>query len=121
MTVPGQMSKENMAALVEAQLTAYNARDLDRFCACYHEEIEVAELMSEKIVYSGMAELRSRYEKMFRETPTLHCEIMSRSVFESHVVDVEHVTAAQVPHGHRFVVVYSFRDGKIGRLSSIGK
>ena len=47
-------------AVVQAQLEAYNARDLDAFLATYAENAELYEHPS-KLLASGMAQLRERY------------------------------------------------------------
>lgn len=56
-----------MSALapVEAQLAAYNARDVDAFLACYATEV-VAEDGPGTVLMSGREEMRAAYARSFR-------------------------------------------------------
>ncbi|HVJ63622.1 MAG TPA: nuclear transport factor 2 family protein [Bdellovibrionota bacterium] len=112
------MSPQEMTAVVQDQLDAYNARDIDAFCACFHEEVEIYELYTGKLSGRGMAEFRARYQALFASSPLLHCELKSRIVLSSTVLDEEWVTGSQkYPNGIHAVAVYAFRDGKIDRVT----
>jgi hypothetical protein len=77
-------------AIVQAQLEAYNARDLDAFLATYAEDAELFEHPS-KLLASGMAQLRERYAARFTD-PMLHARILQRIVMGNFVIDHERVT-----------------------------
>ena len=77
-------------AIVQAQLEAYNARDLDAFLATYAENAELFEHPS-KLLASGMAQLRERYAARFAE-PNLHALVVKRIVMGNFVIDHEKVT-----------------------------
>jgi hypothetical protein len=77
-------------AIVQAQLEAYNARDLNAFLATYAENAELFEHPS-KLLASGMAQLRERYAARFAE-PNLHAVVVKRIVMGNFVIDHEKVT-----------------------------
>ena len=77
-------------AIVQAQLEAYNARNLNAFLATYAEDAELFEHPS-KLLASGMAELRERYAARFAE-PNLQALVLKRIVLGNFVIDHERVT-----------------------------
>jgi len=77
-------------AIVQAQLEAYNARDLNAFLATYAENAELFEHPS-KLLASGMAQLRERYAARFAD-PILHALVLKRIVMGNFVIDQERVT-----------------------------
>ena len=77
-------------AIVQAQLEAYNARDLTAFLATYAEDAELFEHPS-KLLASGMAQLRERYAARFAD-PNLHALVVKRIVIGNFVIDQEKVT-----------------------------
>jgi hypothetical protein len=76
-------------AIVQTQLEAYNARDLNAFLATYAENAELFEHPS-KLLASGMAQLRERYAARLAD-PTLHAVILKRIVMGNFVIDHERV------------------------------
>jgi hypothetical protein len=111
------MTQQEMEALAQGQLDAYNRRDLEKFCAYYHPEVMVVDLISGETTCKGMAEFAARYQQRFSASPNLHADLKSRIVLDSSVVDEEYVTgAAQFPGGLHAVAIYGFRDGLIDRV-----
>lgn len=111
------VTKQEMESLVQGQLEAYNRRDLDNFCAHYHPEIVAVDLISGETLCKGMEKFAARYEQRFSASPNLHCDLRSRIVLESSVVDVEYVSgAAHFPRGVHAVAIYGFRSGLIDRV-----
>lgn len=53
----------DVLALATRQLAAYNAADLDGFCACYHEDVVVLDDGVEQV--RGIEAFRARYAAMF--------------------------------------------------------
>lgn len=79
-----------LLAPVEAQLKAYNARDIEPFLAAYTDDVEVYRF-PDSLIMKGKAEMRAAYEKVFMKTG-LHAEIVSRTYVGSTVIDTERVT-----------------------------
>ena len=77
-------------AVVQQQLDAYNARDVEAILATYAEEARQYE-HPDQLLATGHAELRARFEVRFQE-PNLHAHLLQRIVMGRFVVDHERVT-----------------------------
>jgi hypothetical protein len=111
------MTKEEMRALTQKQLEAYNKRDLEAFCQCFHPEVVTNNLVTGLGSSPGIDGFKERYRKLFESNPNLHCEIKTRIVHEFTVIDEEFVTGASTyPNGLHASAVYAFRDGLIDRV-----
>jgi hypothetical protein len=103
-------------AVVERQLAAYNARDIDAFIATYSQDIEIYNSQG-ILTMQGHAGLRAGYENFFKKTPDLHCLIENRIVINNKVIDKEKVTAGErIIHA---VAVYDVTGDKITRVRFI--
>lgn len=110
-------SSIQMEQLAQRQADAYNKRDLEAFCACYHPQIEVSRNMGEPPTLKGIEQFRESYRDRFEKSPQLHCEIKSRIVLENTVVDEEYVTGlVGSPIGLHVVAIYGFQDGLISHV-----
>src|SRR3954469_24320478 len=78
------------AAVVQRQLDAYNARDLDALLATYAVDAEQFEHPA-KLLGRGGPELRERFAARFLE-PNLHATLVHRTVLGATVIDHEIVT-----------------------------
>jgi len=104
-------------AVVEAQLAAFNAKDLDALMATYAPDARQYVLHGE-LLAQGHAVLRARYALRFAE-PDLHARLISRSCIGNMVVDAEIITR-NFPEGVgtlEMLCVYEVADGKIVRAS----
>ncbi len=77
-------------SLIQRQLDAYNAKDMDALLATYAPDAEQFELHGARLA-SGHAQLRERFALRFAE-PDLHAQLLSRMVMGSVVVDHERIT-----------------------------
>lgn len=70
-----------MSALkvVERQFEAYNARDVEAFCATYADDCVIAEYKG-AILQNGKAEMRARYAKTFSDFPQNRARSINRMV-----------------------------------------
>lgn len=88
--------KKHVAALlpaeevVQRQLDAYNACDLEALLATYHEEAE-QHLLHAGPIAVGREAIRERMVERFGD-PALHAKLISRTVMDNIVVDHELVT-----------------------------
>lgn len=109
-----------IAELAERQLSAYNAHDLDAFCACYHPEVQMFE--GEELGLTGIAAFRERYADMF-ERGGFGATVPERIHHGEHCVDLEHYWR-QAPGAERSegtcLVRYSLRDQQIGTVQFLG-
>jgi hypothetical protein len=84
----------NAVDVVEKQLEAYNARDLDRFAATYSDDIRIWRMPATEPSIAGQAQLREVYAKRFA-SPNLHAEIVNRIVIGNKVIDHERVVGIE--------------------------
>jgi hypothetical protein len=102
-------------AVVQKQLEAYNARDIDALIAIYAADAQMFEHPA-KLVASGSAALRERFLTRFKE-PNLYAQLLDRLVMGNIVVDHERVKRT-FPEGRgtiELVMIYEVRDGKIAK------
>lgn len=103
--------------LIQRQLDAYNARDLEALLACYAPEAEQFVLHGARLA-QGHADMRSRFAARFTE-PNLHATLLQRTVMGAIVVDHERI-ARTFPEGRgtvEMLCVYEIADGLIRRAS----
>ena len=103
------------AAVVQRQLDAYNARDVEALMATYADDAEQFEHPA-KLLASGQAQLRERFAARFQE-PNLHAQLVNRIVAGRIVVDHEIVTRTfpEGPGKLELVAIYEVRDGRIAK------
>jgi uncharacterized protein (TIGR02246 family) len=106
------------AQIVQGQLDAYNAQDLDAFCAFYAPDA-VLGTYNGGVVTEGLAAIRERHAKLFAEFPRNTAELKHRIVIGSNVIDHEFVTRS--PGGETFHVaaIYTLAGGKIARVDFV--
>jgi len=103
------------AAVVQRQLDAYNARDVDAILATYAEDAQQFEHPA-KLLASGTAELRERFAARFQE-PNLHAQLLNRTAMGPIVIDHEEVTRT-FPEGRgkiQLIAIYEVQAGKIAK------
>lgn len=85
-------NKSAVELLVDQQVSAYNARDIDAFMATYAEDAKIISAASGEVVMDGHEGMRDRYKERFDNSPNLNASIENRIVLGPLVVDLEHVT-----------------------------
>lgn len=96
---------------VDAQLAAYNAQDVDAYCACFAEGI-VIEDGAGKVISQGQAVMRENYARMFAAYPENRCEILHRIAVGDYVIDHERITG-RGPEPLYAIAIYRVADGLI--------
>jgi len=104
-------------AVVQAQLDAYNAKDIDALLATYAPDAEQYVLHGERLA-QGHAQMRERFLARFAE-PDLHARLLSRTVVGAMVVDCELITRnfPEGPGTLEMLCVYEVVNGRIQRAS----
>ena len=112
----GVASEPSAESVVQAQLEAYNARDIDAFLATYADDVKLYQL-PEKLLSEGIAPMRERYGELFKDE-RLHATIVNRIVMGNTVVDHERVrlTTPQGPGTVEAVAIYEVSGGKITKV-----
>ncbi|WP_020592076.1 nuclear transport factor 2 family protein [Kiloniella laminariae] len=101
--------------LAEKQLLAYNAHDLEAFCACFSDDVVVELLQDNQVLFTGKDALRSTYAERFSH-PDLHAHLLNRMALGRVVIDEEEVTG--LPGGSPLYVlaIYEIEEGLIRRV-----
>ncbi len=113
---PTTILSESPEQIVQRQLNAYNARDIDAFMATYSENIQIFNLDA-NILYDGKEAMRARYSKLFEDTPNLYCELKNRMVMGNTVIDQERVQYND--QIIRAIAIYEVTDGLISKVNFI--
>jgi hypothetical protein len=100
---------------VEAQLQAYNTRDVDAFMACYTDDCVVEDADGTRMM-AGSEQMRERYVALFAGSPNLNCTLVTRIRIGEYVMDEERITGRLSTPGseaRHAVAVYKLRGNKI--------
>jgi putative hydrolase of HD superfamily len=103
--------------VVQAQLDAFNAKDIEALMRAYAPNAEQFTLHGERLA-KGHDEIRPRYVARFTE-PDLHARLLSRIVMGNVVTDLELITR-NFPEGVgtlEMLCIYEVSDGRIGKAS----
>ena len=108
-------TKLSTVDLVQAQLEAYNAQDLDAYCAFFADDVAVADLNG-AVGTRGIEAYRAKYDGVFKQFPQNKVELLNRMAVGSTVIDHEKVVRS--PGGETFevIAIYTLADGKIVRV-----
>jgi hypothetical protein len=97
-------------AIVQQQLDAYNARDLDRFLASYAETVRVYRPPAAEPAIEGKAAFASFYATQRFNRANLHAELVNRMVLGNKVIDHERITGVR-DSPFEIAVVYDVAGG----------
>jgi putative hydrolase of HD superfamily len=103
--------------VVQQQLDAYNARNLEALVATYAEAAE-QHLLHAGLMASGREAIRKRMAERFTD-PAPHAELVSRTVMDNIVVDHEFVTRT-LPDGLatiEMICIYEVHAGQIAKAT----
>lgn len=101
--------------VVQRQLDAYNARDVEALLRIYADDAQMFE-HPDRLLASGSGELRQRFLTRFQE-PDLHATLRARLVMGNLVIDHEEVTR-NFPEGRgrvELIMIYEVQNGRIAK------
>lgn len=101
-------------SVVQEQLDAYNARDIDAFMDTYSDTIALYNFPNQ-VTLKDKKEMRTRYDSFFKNTSNLHCKIKNRIVIGNKVIDEEYVTVNDSVI--TAVAIYEVENGKIVKVT----
>lgn len=117
-TTSTESNKEvtEIETIVQRNLDAYNARDIEAFMKDYADDIKLY-VYPNTLQTEGKEAMRKGYENWFDSVPDLSAFIKKRIVIGNKVIDEEQVTA----NGQIFnaVVIYEIENGKISKVTFI--
>ena len=111
------MGHSDPATIVQRQLDAYNAHDVDALMAIYSDDIQHFEFPS-TLVATGAAQVRERLSVRLQE-PDLHARLVNRIAMGNLVIDREVITRNfPEPEGIgtiELIAMYEVQDERIVR------
>ncbi|REC47233.1 amidohydrolase family protein [Chryseobacterium pennipullorum] len=112
---PAKIIKITPEILVQQQLNAYNARNIDAFLEPYAEDVELYTFPN-TLLSKGKEAMRKTYETMFSKYPDLHCEIKQRILNRTSIIDKESVSGVRPGQKIEATAIYEFKDDKISKV-----
>lgn len=110
---PSSLVNNTAVQLVQQQLNAYNAHDLDAFLEPYADDVEIYDFPA-KLLSKGKEQMRKDY-LFITQTPKLYCRLQNRVVQGNMVIDHEEVTFGGPKPVHA-VAIYIIEKGKIAKV-----
>ncbi len=104
--------------LAQAQLDAYNQRDIDKFLEPYADTVAIYRFPGQ-LLYRGKEQMRKEYAGMFQQSPALHCTLVKRIALGNTVIDEESVLIRPGAPLIRAVAIYTIAGGKIATVTFI--
>ncbi|OPC59139.1 amidohydrolase [Elizabethkingia miricola] len=98
--------------LVQQQLNAYNARNIEAFLEPYSDDVEIYTFPN-TLISKGKDEMRKSYTQMFAKMPNLHCELKGRIIQGNIVIDRESVSGMISNTKVEATAVYEIKNHKI--------
>ncbi len=109
------LAQQSAADLAQAQLDAYNQRNLEAFLLPYDDSVAVYTFPNQ-LQYRGKAEMRKVYGQMFQNLPDLHCTLVNRMVLGNTVIDQESVVFRKGEKPLQAIAIYKVKAGKIAEV-----
>ena len=102
---------DSPAEVIDRELVAYNARDLDAFMKVFSPDCEIFEF-PDKLLAKGTEAIRKRYSARFL-SPNLHADVVKRIAVGDRIIDHESVTLTfpEGPGTQEFVVISEVKGG----------
>lgn len=106
----------DIEAIIQRNLDAYNAKDIDAFMSDYSEDVKLYAYPNQ-LQTEGKDTMRKSYQSWFERAVGLNATIKKRIVIGNKVIDEEEVTA----NGQTFhaVAIYEVNEGKITKVTFI--
>jgi len=108
----------SVEAIVQGQLDAYNAQDIEAFIPHFADDITVSDLNGEPNL-TGLDAYRERHVKMFAQFPGNRAELVSRTVIGRTVIDHERVLRSPDATPFEVAAIYTFAGDKIARVDFV--
>jgi len=106
-------------AVVQQQLDAYNAGDIESFMDVFSAEIELWTLGDSIPSVSGFKNVLKVYANLFEESPNLHSEVLNRTILGNKVIDYEKITGRNNGAVLFLIMIYEVQNGKIVRATAV--
>jgi uncharacterized protein (TIGR02246 family) len=103
-------------AIVQRQVDAYNAHNLDAFLGFYKPDAAYVRQADNSVLFAGREAMREAYGALFQQHPAVHVEIANRIVLGRFVIDLEYITGRTDVAEMRIVAIYEVADDLIQKV-----
>jgi imidazolonepropionase-like amidohydrolase len=107
--------QETPEMLIQRQLNAYNARNLEAFLDTYADDVKLYDF-PDSLIGSGKEKMKAMYGDFFKTAANLHCEIVDRIKLGNTIIDHERVRFNDKVINA--VAIYEVSGGKIVSVTS---
>jgi hypothetical protein len=114
------LAQDSPEQLAQAQLDAYNSRNIEAFLAPYAEDVAVY-TFPQTLQYRGKTAMSKVYAGMFSDLPDLHCTLVNRMVQGEVVIDQESVVFRSGEPPLKAIAIYKIKNGKIAEVYFISE
>jgi putative hydrolase of HD superfamily len=111
---PSSAQPSEAERVVQAQVEAFNRRDVEAFMAAYAPDA-IDWAFPSDTTFAGAARIRAHYAELFSDPDAsrLHAEVRSRIVKGRFVIDEEYIVGLPADDPHVSVIIYEVVDGRI--------
>ena len=102
-------------AVVQKQVEAYNAHDIEAFVSFYAADAQTIEFSTGQIYDKSNADIKIAYLELFKKFPNLKCKIKNRIIQGNYVIDQELITGTNVSEASA-TAIYYVKNGKISKV-----
>jgi hypothetical protein len=102
--------------IVDEQLVAYRARNLNLFAKSYAEDVEIYDFPN-TLISKGKDALKESYAGFFERAIELDCEIKNRMIVGNVVIDEEVIRTGS--NSYRAIAMYEIENGLIQKVTFI--
>lgn len=104
--------------IVQRQLDAYNAQDIDAFCACFAENAVLGALNG-AVTNVGVGSIRERYAALFAHFPQNRAKLLARVAVGDVVIDHEEIQRNPDAAPFEVAMIYTIEHGAIARADVV--
>ncbi len=101
--------------LVQEQLEAYNVQDLERFVACFSEDVQVYQFPN-VLLYSGNINFENHYAKAWAMNPNQKAIVNQRISLGNLIIDKEKVLGRASGEVVQVIAMYKVEGEKITQV-----
>ncbi|WP_244369803.1 nuclear transport factor 2 family protein [Pseudoalteromonas xiamenensis] len=115
------LTEQQTILLVDKQIAAYNARNIDAFAATYHDDVEIY-IYPNQLLLKGKTALIERYKQKFAALTMLRATSLQRIVKGNYLIDLERAESSTQPSQEitrcvELIATYEIEDGLIKRVT----
>lgn len=116
--VSAQTKEEIAVSVVQAQLDAYNAKNIYAFMKVFSSDVAIYNFGEPEAIASGEVEVRAVYANLFENSPNLHSLVINRSVIGNKVIDYELISGRKgTEELLKLIAIYEVEDGLIKKAT----